>query len=320
MARIGIAKCLASLVVVAALGVVITIWLGRVEHSIPSGIAFGNGRIEATEIDIATKLPGRVAEVRVDEGDMIIAGEVLARMDTKSLEAEIRKAKAEVLGAGHQKAHADALVRERDSECALREKELDRSIRLREKGHVSEERVDRDRTAVEVAKAACVAARAVLGGAEATLEAAIAYTERLNADIEDSILTSPRSGQVLFRLSEPGEVLPAGGRVLTVIDLDDVYMNVFLPAIEAGKAVIGADARILLDAFPEQPVTAQVSLVSPKAQFTPKEVETADERQKMMYRTKLSLVDRRDVPIKPGMTGIGYIRLHDTITWPEWLR
>lgn len=285
------------------------------------GFVSSNGRIEAKEVDIATKFQGRIAEVLADEGDSVRAGQILARMDTKSLQAQLRQAGAQVNQAHKERDHAAAVVRQRKSECSLAEKEFERSVKIYEEdaGAISIGQLDRDQAAFRTATALCAAAEADLAKVKATIEANVAETERLQADIEDSVLKAPRNGRVLYRLAEPGEVLPAGGKILTIIDIDDMYMTVFLSEQDAGKVPIGADARILLDALPRRPFPARVSFVAPKAQFTPKEVETKTEREKLVFRIKAQVLDANDPILKPGMPGIAYIRIDENVAWPERL-
>lgn len=297
------------------------VWWTSQRSSLPSGFASGNGRIEATEIDIATKIQGRIVEVRVEEGDTVEAGQILARMDTKVLEAQLREAEAEVKRAHQASAAAAALMEQRAAECDLAEMELRRSEDLFREGGISQEKLDQDRTRVESARAACAEARAQFEREKAGINGAIAQVERLKADLEDSILTAPRRGRVLYRLAEPGEVLPAGGKVLTIIDLTDVYMTLFLPETVAGKVAIGADARIVLDARPDLVIPAKVSFVSPRAQFTPKEVETRTEREKLVFRIKAridpQLLKKHEPSVKTGLPGVAYVRLDPIAKWPK---
>jgi len=310
----------AALVVAIAAGAV---WWGSQRSSLPAGFASGNGRIEATEIDIAAKIQGRIAEVLVDEGDTVEAGQILARMDTKVLEAQLREAEAEVKKAEQASAAAAALMEQRAAECDLAETELKRSEKLFREGGISRERLDQDRTRVESARAACAQARAQFEREKAGINGAIAQVERLKADLEDSILTAPRRGRVLYRLAEPGEVLPAGGKVLTIVDVTDVYMTFFLPETVAGKVAIGAEARIVLDAAPDLVIPASISFVSPRAQFTPKEVETRTEREKLVFRIKAQidpeLLKKHEPKVKTGIPGVAYVRLDPRAEWPEHL-
>jgi HlyD family secretion protein len=141
--------------------------------------------------------------------------------------------------------------------------------------------------------------------------------------VDESTLVSPIRGRVIYRLAEPGEVLPAGGKVVTVLDLADVYMTVFLPTEQAGRVGYGAEARMELDAFPELVLPASVSFASPEAQFTPKEVETRTEREKLMFRFKVkidqTLLEQHLEQVKTGIPGVSYIRLAGAGEWPEHL-
>jgi HlyD family secretion protein len=286
---------------------------------VPEGFARGAGRLEADEIQIATKHPGRVAEVRVDEGDRVEAGQVLARMDTGTLEAELARARAGVAEARQRRSAAAAVVAQRQSECALAEKDLDRAVRLHDEAVVSEKTVDEERTRVETAEAACDAARAKLEDAEAAIDSARASERVVAEDLDDATLVAPRAGVIQYRLAEPGEVLAAGGRVLTLLDLSEVTLTVFLPTAEAGRVRVGAEARVVLDARPELPIPARVSFVAQEAQFTPKQVETEHERQKLAFRVEVRVTDPRGAALNPGTPAVAWIRLDDTASWPEAL-
>ncbi|MGB5179248.1 MAG: efflux RND transporter periplasmic adaptor subunit [Gammaproteobacteria bacterium] len=300
-------------------------WQNLREPLLPEGFASGNGRIEATETDIATKLPGRLLEVLVGEGDMVAAGQVLGRMDTKSLEAQLKEAEARVEQARREHDQAAALVRQRKSECALAQKDLKRSRTMygKDSGIISQEKLDRDVAAAEVAEAMCAAAEAQLAKVEAMINVAIAEVERVRVELDDSVLRTPGNGRVLYKLAEPGEVLSAGGKVLTILDLSDVYMTLFLPARQAGRAAIGAEARIIFDAAPDLVIPASISFVAPRAQFTPKEVETRTEREKLMFRIKVriapELLQQHIEKVKTGVPGVAYVRLDETAAWPEFL-
>ncbi len=113
-----------------------------------------------------------------------------------------------------------------------------------------------------------------------------ATIDRVQADINDSTLKVSRAGRIQYRVAQPGEVLPAGGKVLNMIDLNDVYMTFFLPTGWAGRVKQGAEARIVLDAAPQFVIPAKVTFVADVAQFTPKTVETVEERQKLTFRIK----------------------------------
>ena len=317
-----------------------------------AGFVQGNGRIEATEIDIATKLPGRLAEVLAAEGDFVQAGTALARMDVAALQAQRSEAVARHAQAQHgvATAHAQVALRESDlratqAQVALRESELDaaqrrlaRSTELARDGASSQQELDDDRARqrsaqaavtaaqaqTDAARAAVQAARTQVTGAEAQVAAAQASIERIDADLHDATLTAPRDGRVQFRIAQEGEVLGAGGRVLNLVDLSDVYMTFFLPETAAGRVAIGSEARIILDAAPHIVIPATISFVSATAQFTPKTVETASERQKLMFRVRAQidreLLARHLQQVKTGLPGVTWVKLDAGAPWPATLQ
>ncbi|WP_449229580.1 HlyD family secretion protein [Azospirillum argentinense] len=342
-------KAAAALLIVAVL---YGAWLFLQPAGLPAGLASGNGRIEAVEIDIATKTAGRVEDILVDEGDFVTAGQVLARMDTDVLQAQAKQADAQkqqaVIGvetARHQvlqrqaeRQAAQSLVAQREAERDVAQKQLARSEELEARGTTSRQVLDTDRARFEGANAAVSAAKAQVAAADAAIataeaqvvnaqaavDAAAATIERIQADIRDSTLRSPRDGRVQFRVAQPGEVLGAGGRVLNMVDLNDVYMTFFLPTEAAGRVRIGTEVRIALDAFPQYVIPAKATFVADVAQFTPKTVETASERQKLMFRVKAQipppLLKKYIRDVKTGLPGVAYVRIDPDTEWPATLQ
>lgn len=287
---------------------------------LPEGLSMANGRLEATEVQIASKTPGRLAEVLVNEGDRVSKNQLLARLDTRTLEAQRTQAEAEVLRAKETLAAAEANVQLRLSEHHLATQELKRTTELFQRHYASRQLLDQQQSRLETSDAAVNAAQAQVGALQAAIGAAEAQVAQLTSEIDDSSLLAPIDGIVQLRLAEPGEVLGAGGRVLLLIDANDLYMNLYLPATQAGALTVGDEARIVLDALPTQPLPAKISFVAAKAQFTPKEVETRDERQKLVFRVKLRLTEPAATPqAKPGMPGAGYVR-NAPLDWPANLQ
>lgn len=159
--------------------------------------------------------------------------------------------------------------------------------------------------------------------ADATINAAIAQMETIKVNIEDSKLYSPIKGRVLYKIAQNGEVVASGGKVLVVLDLMNTYMNIFLPTSQAGLVNIDSEARIVLDAVPNVAIPAHVTFVSPLAQFTPKEIETQAEREKLMFRVKVridaTVLEKYFKEIKTGLPGIAYIKYDKNTPWPESL-
>ncbi|WP_312365849.1 HlyD family secretion protein [Ensifer sp.] len=323
-------------------------WQNLDRNALPAGIASGNGRIEAVEIDISTKTPGRIKEIMVDEGDFVTAGQVLAQMDTVQLEAHKRQAEAQqqraivgveaaknlVTQREAEKAAAEAVLAQRRAQLDAAERRLARSEQLVKTSTVSQQVLDDDRATAEGARAAAKAAEASLAAsdaainsaksqvidAQASVEAAKASVESIDADINDSTLVSPRDGRIQYRVVQPGEVLAAGGRVLNLVDLGDVYMTFFLPTEQAGLLSIGSEVRLMLDAAPQYIIPAKVSYVADVAQFTPKTVETAEERQKLTFRIKAQipkeLLKKYIRMVKTGLPGVAYVKVDPKAEWP----
>jgi len=298
-------------------------WMHR-QPGLPPGFAVGNGRLEADEIDIATKFAGRIAEVHADEGDLVKAGQVVARMDTKDLEANLKKAQAQAQQAQRALEEARAMVEQQKSMVTLARQQLDRTQALVPKGYATREEFDQRQQQMNAATALLNAANARVAEFEHALSAAQHEVDRDQVDIADNTLVVPRDGRIQYRLANVGEVLAAGGKVFTMLDTNYVYMDVFLPTADAGRVLAGADARIVLDALSNAPIPARVTFVAPQAQFTPKAVETRSERDKLMFRVRIRVdreqLQRHPADVRAGMPGVAYVRFDEQAHWPTALQ
>ncbi|VXB16425.1 putative HlyD family secretion protein [Pseudomonas sp. 8AS] len=327
------------------------LWYELRPAGLGEGFASGNGRIEATEVDVAAKLGGRIASIAVDEGDFVQPQQIVARMDTQVLEAQLAQAQAQMRQAENsqltaaaqvslrqsEKVTAEAVVRQRQAELAAAQKRHARTAVLVKRDAMAQQQLDDDlarlqsteaalaaaRSQVNSAAAGIVAAQSQVIEAQSAVEAARASVARLQVDIDDSLLKAPRAGRVQYRVAQPGEVLGAGGKVLNLVDLGDVYMTFFLPERQAGRVALGSEVRLVIDAVPQYVIPARVSYVASVAQFTPKTVETANEREKLMFRIKAridpELLQRHLAHVKTGVPGMAYLRLDPAVEWPEQL-
>ncbi|HEY1361560.1 MAG TPA: HlyD family efflux transporter periplasmic adaptor subunit [Xanthobacteraceae bacterium] len=299
-------------------------WLKYSQPLLPSWIASGNGRLEADELDIATKFAGRIAQLFADEGDAVKADDVVARMDTRDLEASLKKSQAQVELAAHARDEARAIVTQQESQVLFARQELDRTQSLAQRGIATKELLDQRQQQLDAATAALRAANLRVLQSERALEAARHDVELYQINIADNTLRAPRDGRIQYRIANVGEVLPAGGKLFTMLDLSNVYMDIYLPAAETGKARIGDDARIVLDARPELAIPARVSFIAAKAQFTPKAVETRSEREKLMFRVRVrvnpEVLRAHADAVKSGLPGVAYVKLDREAGWPERLR
>ncbi len=298
-------------------------WHSRQAGRLPPGIASANGRLEADQVDISTKMAGRIVEILVREGDFVEAGAVIARMDRAELDAQLAGARAQVVQAERAAASATAAIAQAASQQALAQQEFQRAEALQHRGYQSIEVLDQRRAQLASAGAALEAAKANEQQAIAAIDTAKAAVDRLQTLIDDTVLVAPRAGRVQYRLAEPGEVLAAGSRVVTLLDIGQVYMTVFLPASQVGRLAVGGEARLVLDPVPDLVIPATVSFVSADAQFTPNAVETRDERDKLMFKVKLrinaDLLVKYQTQVKTGVRGLGYVRYDNAAVWPDRL-
>lgn len=338
-----------AVVLVVVAGGAFFAWHSLRPKGLPEGFASSNGRIEATEIDVAAKIAGRIQEILVSEGDLVTAGQLLARMDTSVLQAQRREAEAllnEALIAVDtaklmvaqreaEKEAAQSIVEQRAAELDAAEKRLARTEPLVKERAVTALQVDDDRARVQAGKAAVSAAKAQVAAsnsqigsarsqvvrAEASVEGARANIQRIQADIDDSELKSPRGGRVQYKIAEAGEVVAAGGRVLNLVDLSDVYMTFYLPTATAGRIAQGADVHLVLDAYPQYVLPAKATFVADVAQFTPKTVQTQEERLKLTFRIKAhmdpELLKEHIKQVKTGLPGVAYVQLDRMARWPQ---
>lgn len=312
------------IILVLVIIAVLTGWYFLKPAGTPVGLAYGNGRLEATETAVSTKVQGKLIEVYFREGADLKTGEIAAQLDDAQLKADIRAAEAVVEQAKETARAAREDVKSAQSQQQLASITLKRTQELIKKGFISAAQLDRDINSIKTANASLASARNRVVQADASIAEAVARVASLQSNLDDLTLRSPVDGRILYRLAEPGEVLSAGGRVFSILDLNDVYMYIYLPNNEAGSVELGSEARIVLDALPDRPVPCTVTYVSPRNQFTPKEVETQEEREKFMFRVKLKvdqdwLTQNANIA-KPGMPGIGWVKTSQDAVWPANLQ
>ncbi|MCZ4053141.1 HlyD family efflux transporter periplasmic adaptor subunit [Oxalobacter sp. OxGP1] len=309
------------IIIIVLAGIVAAVaWYFLRPAGTPPGLAYGNGRLEATETAVATKVQGKLIEVYFREGADLKTGQIAAQLDDAQLKADIRAAEAAVEQAKEYAKVAREDVKSAQSQQQLASVTLRRTQELIKKGFISAAQLDKDVNTMRTANATLASARNRVIQADASIREAEARVDSLKSNLDDLTLRSPVDGRILYRLAEPGEVLSAGGRVFSILDLNDVYMYIYLSNLEAGSVELGSEARIILDAIPDNPIPCTVTYVSPRNQFTPKEVETRDEREKFMFRVKLQVNQdwlARNIDVaKSGMPGVGWVKTDPDAVWP----
>jgi len=292
--------------------------------NMPDSIVKTNGRLEATQVDVAAKYPGRLTDITVEEGSEVKAGQVLGRVSSPEYEAQLRAAQSNVERAKQALVEAVTQIDQKNAVLAAAKSDYERGVELVGKQIITQQTFDQRKRNFESSQASVQGATAQRDQADAAIKSAQAEVDRIEAILHDLILVSPRTGRVQYQLARNGEVVAAGGKVFTILDLHDVYMTVFLPAASAGKLGIGDEARIILDPVPQWVVPASVSFVAADAQFTPKTVETKEEREKLMFRIKLridvAVLKTYSRKVKTGVRGLGIVRTNPATQWPEDLQ
>jgi HlyD family secretion protein len=290
----------------------------------PYGIAKAEGRVEGNQVDVSSKYPGQLAEVLVEEGTNVVIGQVIARVSSPEFEAQLRAARSNLQSAQDALAGAEADIASRKAALEFAKSDFERGQELMKSGFITTQVFEERRRNYEGAEAAVNTMAARRDQAQASITAAQAEVQRIESMIHELTLVSPRNGQVQYQLARKGETVAAGEPIVTILDLTDLHMVVFLSAADAGRLAVGDEARVILDAVPDYVIPAQVSFVASESQFTPKTVETEDERAKLMFRVELR-IDRQLLKtyygrLEGGLTGSGFVRTKPDAKWPDELQ
>lgn len=339
------------------------------KRTLPDGLIQANGRLEGDHVIVSPKIANRIADLRVREGDTVVAGQILAMLDdsqanarVKQLESAANAARAQVDAA--KSAYA-VLKKEVPNAIGIAEANLSRArngaakaqssaqqaARESERVHMLVERHFIDAQRAEQADLALTAARsdehsaqdavrqadkqladarlgwdrlqakaAEIAALEAQLAQARAALEEAHSVLDDLAIKAPSAGVVLTRFRDKGEVLGAGSPIFDIVDLDKLYLNVYVPETLIGKVRLNLPARLYTDTFPDTPFAATVKTISSRAEFTPKEVQTQDERTKLTYAVRLYLDKNPDHRLTPGLPADAVIRWKEGVEWtrPRW--
>ena len=287
----------------------------------PEGFARSNGRLQLERIDVASLYAGRVAEVLTDEGDNIAKGDDLVTLSSDQYDSQLDAALAQRTQAEKAVAQADAEIKAHQEQLRLAHVELDNAKALRRDSLISATELNKRSIAVNAQQAAVEAAEAAKAQAEAAIQQAEAQIKASQATTRDLVIQAPVDGIVEYRFAQPGNVIAAGHPVMSLLDPSNTRMYLYLPTESISRIGMGDEARILLDGQ-DYVWPATISLISAQAQFTPKTVETSEERQKLTYRVELKIPAEVAIAhqnyLKSGLTGIGYVKT-TAEQWPSEL-
>jgi HlyD family secretion protein len=336
-------KFIVALGLVTVAGIAVAVWWGLVRGRGGSDVLVGNGTIEATEVEVGSKIPGRIARLPVKEGDQVQANQVIAQLDTSEIEAEVAQhqaasAKAEanlkelLAGSRPQEIEeARANLQQAEVNLTLARDDWERFDNLFTEGAISAQERDRARNRLDVAASQVTAARerhdlVRAGPRPEVIEAARHERDRARAALElarvrlrDSTILAPRPGIVLTKRAEEGEVVNPGFPIVVLIDPDELWLRVYIPESEIGLVKLGQKAVAMVDSFPKRRFEGEIVEISAKAEFTPRTVQTKKERVNLVFGVKISL-DNRERLLKPGMPADAEIFVGDVAPAPTGCR
>jgi len=281
-------------------------WQYLRKEPLPEGLIQANGRIEGDHYTVAGKVPGKIVAIMAREGEAVVEEQVLARLDDVQVRAKVAQAKQQVAAAKAQCQAATATEQQ-----ARRDKE--RLRQLYDRGSAAKREAERTHSAWTVA-------RSQLDAADAQCEAAKAMLIEVQSVLADLTIHAPANGTITTRIADKGEVVAAGSPLFDIVNLDRLYLKVYIPEKVIGKVRLGLPARVYTDAFPDKPFPATVRYIASQAEFTPKEVQTPDERVKLVYAVKLYLDENPEHRLTPGLPADAVIRWQEGVEWanPRW--
>jgi HlyD family secretion protein len=331
-------KQFAPVVVLILMGAAAAVWWFWSRADAPNDdMIFVSGNIEATEVELSFRISGQIADFSLEEGDSVEAGQVLARLDTDTLEALKSQSRASVAAAQAALDELENGTREEDIEMAKASLEAAKSrllnagaeyrryLPLFESKVISASLYDSKQTAKQVASSDVAKLEEQLRllqvgpreeairKARANLDAAKWELKRIELDLEHSLLQTPISGVILTKSNEIGEVVLPGAGVATVAELDKVRLKGYVAGNMLGKLKLGQKVEITTDTFPGKVYVGRLTFISSKAEFTPKNVQTREERIKQVYRVKIT-IPNKERELKIGMPAEGYILSDESST------
>ncbi len=309
---------------IAALAIAVVLFLALRSRA-GNGELEASGTVEATEADLGFQMAGRIVAVTVREGDPVTAGQVLARLDAAELDA--RKAAAEsqlqaaraVLaemeagGRPEEVAQGRSAVRSAAQKLEDARRDLVRARNLYEGGAISREALDKANTAAELADASLDQAREQLQvlqtgprkerveAQRASVAAAEAQVRQVEALVDNAVIRAPFDGIVTIRHREAGEVVQPGLPVVTVMNPADRWVRIYIPEDRIGAVHLGQSARITSDTFQDRDYSGRVSFIADRAEFTPRNVQTKEERVKLVYAVHVQIAGDPGLELKPGV-------------------
>lgn len=284
------------------------------KNKIPEGLIILSGRIEGREINISPKIQGRIVKLYKDEGENVKSGELLCEIDSEQITARYKAAVETVEASYSAIAQAKANLMKAQASYEKSKKDYERYVSLFKEELISKSDFDKIKMQYDSAKADVDAVTKAISQAEANYRAAKQKLREIQADLKETKIYSPTQGVVLSRTIEVGEVVNPGTVLYVLVDLNRLYVKVYVPEPEIGKLKLGQPARVYIDAYPERYFNGKITKIYEHAEFTPKNVETKEERVKLVFGVEVS-VENPEGLLKPGMPADVVIKWKEDAPW-----
>ena len=257
----------------------------------------GSGTIEVTEVDVSAKIVGKIEEIKADEGDRVTKDQLLVVLSHDELNAQLKQSEANLMAVRDQLSQVQAQFRN------VKEN-YNRAQELFKNGSFSQQQFDAAETQYRVVSAQ-------LSGSKQLINQAQAQIDLIKTQIDNAYLKSPISGVVLQKNVEAGEMISPGTAILTIGDLSRPWIKIYISTLQTGKIKLNDKADIRVDALPDKTYTGRITNISSEAEFTPKNIQTKDERTRLVYAVKISLENMNE-ELKPGMTADAMVNIKDS--------
>mgnify|MGYP001243230769 FL=1 len=287
-------------------------------EKLPDSLLYGNGRIEAVEVAVASEVAGRILESRLVEGERVRRGDLLVRVDDKDLRISLAQSQAEMSALVREKARLQEELRVAAHHAETMTADARRYRELEARGTVGAQRREQADNAFREARGRADVLQARLGEVDARIEAAWQRTRLIESQVEKAEILSPIDGTILVKAAEAGELAQPGRTVAVLADLSRLELRVFVPESDIGKVKLGDPARVRVDAFGDRTAEASVLRVDQRAQFTPRDIHTPEERVRLVFGVTLSVANLTG-ELKPGMPADAWILWRAGASWPERL-
>jgi len=305
-----------ALIALAAGSYILYRWL--MPPALPEGLLYGGGRIEGTEVTVASEVTARVLESKLVEGATVRAGEELVRLDEADIKAQLIRAQAEREAAIRERDRLGGDLRTVEHHLASARTDYQRYESLAQDGVIPLQRRDQASNVLAEAQGRMETLTAAIAEAKARIEVMDKTLQLAQSQLDKTTITAPLSATVLVKSIEVGELATPGRPIATLVDLTRAELKIYIPEKDIGKLRLGNEAHVHTDAFPDRYLTARVSRIDQQAQFTPRDIHMPEERTRLVFGVTLAL-DNSQGQLKPGMPADAWVRWNAATAWPSQL-